>query len=577
MNAKPVEAVFVIYYGLSAHKATYGRLEDNTYTKDYIQLPQDADFRESLAKLFPPAVPGEKKTTIEYQWPGGSSEGFIDFQSADRPHLAWPISGAPEPWKMTRSPSSTTPSSIPGDSDLTDPEAATEQLLKLQESGLQPYLVAVKLKDEPNILHVRAYLAGTAPSLQFADVNVLPSRIRDLVKSASKNRIFKWGFFDSGNALTDPDVATALERLEENPSLLFIGPPGTGKTVLLDKLVRHIESPGHEFAFDPELNHDAWDETVHSAPAGLTRTVVFHPSYAYDNLVIGLLPTPTASGSGVAVRAATGPLVNLAQYAATTGNRALLVLDEFNRGNAAAILGDALALLDKDKRGKAFIDLPYSELDVTVPEEFASGTDAKVSSRFTLPANLWIVAAMNSSDRSVAPLDAALRRRFTIVEMAPDYDALSSHLGADESAELRTPLSDWSVGPVGKLAVELLRSLNRRIDAVLGTDFRLGQSNLWNVRGDTVSDSIRRLASAFDHRIVQTLRLSLQDDDGSLAALLLAGTSESPTGGSSSAIWWKKADSHLGSYAADRVHVRNLSSLGEDLAVVELLRQAQQA
>lgn len=586
MVAQPVEAVFVVYYGTAAHQAIYGRFTGSPFTKDYIQLPRTNDFPETLARLFPPTA-GQTKTSIEYRWPGGSNAGgFIEFSSSDRPHLAWPYKDAPLPWKMSASPLSTGAETIPGNPSLQDPLEASAELAKLRER-YQPYLIAVKLRDEADVLHVRsyvtedpAYVATGTPSdivdsadIEFADVSVLPSRIRDLALSATETRAFKWALFDDDSVLTDPDVATALAHLEENPSLLLIGPPGTGKTVLLDKLVRYVEDPGQEFTFDPDRNHDAWGAPDDQGPTGLTSTVVLHPSYSYDNLVLGLLPVPT--DAGVAVRASTGPLVNLAHYATLTGDRALLVLDEFNRGNAAAILGDALALLDKDKRGKAFIDLPYADLDIEVPSEFAPNGDVKVDSRFTLPSNLWIVAAMNSSDRSVAPLDAALRRRFTIVEMPPDYEALSSHLGADSSADLSEPLQDWTDGHVGQLAVSLLKSLNSRIDAILGTDFRLGQSNFWNVRGNSVGESIRRLASAFDHRIVQTLRLSLQDDDGSLAALLLAGTADAPAGGSASAAWWKKADAGLGSFAADRVHVRTLASLVDAQAIEELRRQAQ--
>lgn len=565
----------MVFYGLTAHKATYGRdfPGDTTYTKDYIQLIKDAAFREALERLFPREHTGDAATKIKYHWPEGSSEGSIEFESSDRPHLAWLKStGAPSPWRMTPEPSESTPETIPGDPNATQASVATMQLKDMQSRGVQPYLIAVKLKDEPGVLHVRAYIDKPAEEYAFASTDLLPSAVKKLVDSATKNRSFKWALFDSRAAVMTADVAAAVERLEENPSLLLIGPPGTGKTVLLESLVNFVENPGKGILFDPNQRHDAWTE-ANDSNSGKSRSIVFHPAYSYDNLVLGLLPEPTEKG-GVGIKAVPGPLVNLAHYASEDGRRALLVLDEFNRANAAAVLGDALALLDKDKRGKTYIDLPYGNLGIEVPREFEAHGEVQINPRFTLPPNLWIVAAMNTSDRSVAPLDAALRRRFTIVEMAPNYDALAQQLSAEDDADLSADIDQWKLGHIGKLAVELLSALNSRIDAVLGIDFRLGQSNFWHVGGDTVEASLLSLALAFDHRIVQTLRLSLQDDDGALAAILRAGTPDQPLSVGPTIAWWEKANAELGTYASDRLHLGELSALPSNQAFAELRRQA---
>lgn len=570
-----MEAVFVTFYGLTAHKATYGRgVNDSSYTKDFIQLVQDPEFRDALERLFPRVRPGDKATKIVYRWPGGSSEGSVEYESADRPHLAWlKTVGAPLPWKMDPAPKEAGPETIPGDPKATDATTADEQFRNLQTGGLgQPYLVAVKLKDEPGVLHVRAYVEGPSDELAFAGTHLLPAPVQTLIESASKNRAFKWALFDSHASIMTSDVAAAIERLEQNPSLLLVGPPGTGKTVLLESLIDFVANPSRGILFDPDSSHDAWMEQGEPTP-GKARSLVFHPAYTYDNLVVGLLPEPVAGG-GVGVRAVPGPLVSLAHYASQPNRRALLVLDEFNRANAAAVLGDALGLLDKDKRGRARIDLPYADLKLKVSDEFEANGSVEVNPNFTLPPNLWIVAAMNTSDRSVAPLDAALRRRFTIVEMGPDYELLAQQLNADPDADLSADISDWTQGHVGQLAVELLRSLNKRIDAVVGVDFRLGHSNFWHVRGDTVDAAILSLASAYDHRLVQSLRLTLQDDDGALAAVLRAGTSDQPLGDSASAAWWAKADPELGTFASDRLHVRELSAMNSDQTLSELRRQA---
>ncbi len=568
-----MEAVFVVFYGKATHKAVYGRdVEDGGgYTKDYLQLIQDGSFKEALEQMFPRTDTGSKSTEIEYRWPGGSSGGTVEFESADRPHLAWlKTKGAPAAWKMTPTPTDNGPETIPGNPAATISVEADRQLETLISTGVQPYLVAVKLKDEADVLHVRVYIDGPTEELSFASVDLLPAPVRQLVESATSSRTFKWLMVDSHAAVMTPGIASMVERLEENPALLLMGPPGTGKTVLLEQLVEFVENPGRGILFDPDLNHDAWQETEKS-PMGKTRSVVLHPSYTYSDLVLGLLPHPT--GEGIGIRVTTGPLINLAHYASADSNRALLVLDEFNRGNAAAILGDTLALIDKDKRGRAFIDLPYGDLGIEVPNEFAANGSTTVSARFTLPEKLWIVAAMNTSDRSVAPLDAALRRRFSIYEMPPDYDALAHHVGSDDTADLTSTLDTWTLKHVGQLSIVLLKALNDRIDAVLGPDFRLGQSHLWHVTGETVEKALISLIAAFDYRVVPTLRLSLQDDDGALAAILRAGTASTPAPGSIAARW-QKADPELGTFGTDRLHLHSLSDLPLHTAFSELRRQA---
>ncbi|WIE82802.1 AAA family ATPase [Curtobacterium sp. MCPF17_021] len=570
MPYQPVEAVFVVFYGLAAHKATYGRLSGG-YSKDYLQLTQDEALRQALLRLFPSPTTADDSIPITYVWPNGEQSGFIKLKSADRPHLAWPFSEAPLPWKMSPAPSASGPETLLGDPSHTDQADATREYDKWVASGDDAYLVAVKLREEPDRLHVRTYVRGSANRLDYADVSHLPDDVRDLVESTTRTRAFAWATFDDG-AMVPPGLAAAVEKLDENPSLLLVGPPGTGKTVLLEALVDFVTNPRQTIYFDPDANHDAWDVRSGGEP-GKARSVVLHPSYQYDNLVVGLLPEPSESG-GVGVRVSPGPLVSLAHYASENGRRALLVLDEFNRANAAAVLGDTLALLDKDKRSQAFIDLPYADMTIEVPNEFEANGTTTVPHSFTLPKDLWIVAAMNTSDRSVAPLDAALRRRFTIVEVPPDYDLLSERLGADEDLDLSVDVAGWTVGHVGSLAVHLLRELNRRIDAVLGPDFRLGHSNFWHVGGPTVDDALLSLASAFDHRVVQSLRLSLQDDDGSLAAIFRAGPADQPTSRANSVATWVQPDPELNAFASDRLHFRDISTLNADQSLNELLAQA---
>ncbi|WP_309106659.1 AAA family ATPase [Arthrobacter sp.] len=179
------------------------------------------------------------------------------------------------------------------------------------------------------------------------------------------------------------------ELLEENRQLVLYGPPGTGKTYL----AKHLAA---------ELAGDTTDERV--------KLVQFHPSYAYEDFFEGFRPDKTDEGQ-VSFKLVAGPLRRLAEEAAKPGNETkpyFLIIDEMNRANLAKVFGELYFLLEyRDDR----IYLQYS------PNE-----------PFTLPDNLYIIGTMNTADRSIAMMDAAIRRRFSFIELHPTTEPVKGTL-----------------------------------------------------------------------------------------------------------------------------------------------------
>ena len=212
----------------------------------------------------------------------------------------------------------------------------------------------------------------------------------------------------------------------------------------------------------------------------------------------------------------------------------------------------------------ARVQTPYFALDPETSEGVPLGDEV------TLPSSLHIVAAMNSADRSVAPLDAALRRRFAIIYIGPDYDVLSDHLGVQQGALPEDP-QDWdSQDHVAALAVELLRSINDRIEVVLGRDFLLGQSVMWEVAGDDYQQALRSLAAAMDNRVLGTLALTFVDNDAALAAVLNVPDSDSPDSPNSVATWHQPSEA-VRAVAAPRLRLRRMQEASQD-ELVAILR-----
>lgn len=131
-----------------------------------------------------------------------------------------------------------------------------------------------------------------------------------------------------------------------------------------------------------------------------------------------------------------------------------LVIDEINRGDISRIFGELITLLEADKRlsceNELITLLPYSK------------------EKFAIPPNLFIIATMNTADKSIALVDVALRRRFGFIEMMPDYDMLREYLDHENAA----------VREVCYLGINALEQVNAKIISGHDRDHQIGHSYL---------------------------------------------------------------------------------------------------
>lgn len=258
MAVQPVEWVLVIYYGPSAHRATYGRLGGTMYTKDYIQLKKKTEFLDALRRLFPVTAGAEGAVPLTYKWPTGTTPGTLVFNSADRPHLKWETRlGAPKAWRMSLSPSDAVAETIPGDPTHNDLDAAENELAMLASRGAgQPYLMAIKLHDEPTTLHLRAYLSGPSAAYDWADLGIVPSPVQELAAKASQRSAIAWETFASGGEVPSAEIKNTLSRIESSDTPVAVldnldADIGRG-------LAAYLRRPGYGLFFDPSQNHNAW-------------------------------------------------------------------------------------------------------------------------------------------------------------------------------------------------------------------------------------------------------------------------------------------------------------------------------
>lgn len=97
----------------------------------------------------------------------------------------------------------------------------------------------------------------------------------------------------------------------------------------------------------------------------------------------------------------------------------LLLIEEINRANVAAVFGDVFQLLDRDKSGVSEFYITTSEdMRAYLAEEL--GVDESKVGSIKIPNNMFIWATMNSADQGVYPMDTAFKRRWDFEYLSID-------------------------------------------------------------------------------------------------------------------------------------------------------------
>lgn len=313
----------------------------------------------------------------------------------------------------------------------------------------------------------QGYLFGISDAELFPLLEFLYERAPHLFDAASvQNRNPEPSAAES--ATLEPD--SVFDLLQGFRNVVLEGVPGTGKTYAIERLARDWQArTGRELS---QFGGQPF------------TTLVMHPSTSYEDFVEGLRPAADeaardrmfdeqALSSGTFTIQDGFFVAVCARAVREPENDFLVLLDELNRCNVSSVFGDLLLTLENGRRAR------YMGTDGgTGAREWHASVPARLpySGRtFFVPDNIYVVATTNTTDRSVAPLDAALRRRFAFLRLEPDMP---------RSEQLPSTLNS-SAATLANQTSTILDEINARaLGPCLGPDAMLGHSYVYALARD---------------------------------------------------------------------------------------------
>nr|WP_323778393.1 AAA family ATPase [Amylibacter sp.] len=217
------------------------------------------------------------------------------------------------------------------------------------------------------------------------------------------NRDLKVANMTESNAETTSVAEEGSDQSIGPHQLIVSGCPGSGKSYWLEDLL------SKNLANDVRTQFHA--ETTYYDFVGTYKPVPVFETVANGTKIKTADGKELAHGRPlISYQYVPGPFVSaLVQALNDPTKNVVLVIEELNRGNCAAIFGDIFQLLDRGKDGRSRYGITAS---LDMHDFLFQGGVLAEGEKLRLPANLYLWATMNSADQGVFPLDSAFRRRW---------------------------------------------------------------------------------------------------------------------------------------------------------------------
>ena len=166
----------------------------------------------------------------------------------------------------------------------------------------------------------------------------------------------------------------------------------------------------------------------------------------------------------------------------------LLIIEEINRANVAAVFGDVFQLLDRKNNVSEYPIQASEDIKKYLAKEL--GGDPEDYAKIKIPDNLFIWATMNSADQGVFPIDTAFKRRWDFTYLGiNDKDGEISNL----SVEINGKTIYWNA--LRKAINDYLAKIGINEDKQLGPFF---------LKKDVIGDG-KKFCEVFKHKIIMYL------------------------------------------------------------------------